>query len=346
MDKPPAVVLSYDPAGPQFPISEQCEMPKITVTATLQNVTPDPKLPLQFQWKVNLTFTGQGCVHSLSRVIKHPDISQVTPINKFTIPFTQIRGGDLAISVTVRVGNVSLTAQSQNLQVTGTNPSIGALQAGVPANDTFRKLMRVESGLRQFLSPTCPYFSSDNYGGVGICQVTKPAPTDDQVWSWKENVKAGWNLYQEKENAARGYPAHVRQSGEFQALVTAYNNQRLAKQQAAGASAPQGGQSQPSAGTTPKPLMIELPDYTADQLQRDTVRGYNGYAGGLHEYRVKVDSNGLLVVTEDATGSKGTAEWEPISAADRTAYYDQINLDKNRRGDPNYVDDVEAKASF
>lgn len=331
MNNSPAVALSYDPAGPQFPISEQCEMPKITVTATFQNITPDPKIPLQFQWKVSMVFNGQGCAHSLLRVIKHPDISQVTSSNKFSIPFTQLRGGELTISLSVAVGSVTLTAQSQNLQVTGTNPSIGALQAGVPPRDGFRKLLRLESGLRQFLSPTCPLFSGDNLGGVGICQVTSPAPTDDQVWSWKENLKAGWQLYQQKENAARGYPAHVRQSAEFQALVTAYNNQRSAQAQA---------------GTVAKPLTIELPDYTEEQLERDTLRGYNGYAAGLHEYRVKVDGNGLLVVTEDASGTKGTAEWELITAAERTAYYDKINLDTRRRGDPNYVDDVEAKASF
>jgi hypothetical protein len=56
----PAVVLKVDPPGPKFPISEQCEMPKITVTAELQNVTADPKAPLQYQWKVTLSFNGQG----------------------------------------------------------------------------------------------------------------------------------------------------------------------------------------------------------------------------------------------------------------------------------------------
>jgi len=249
------------------------------------------------------------------------------------------------ISLIVRVGTVTLTAQSQNLQVTGTNPSVGALLSATPNNDAFKKLMRIESGLSQFLSPTCPYFSEDDYGGVGICQVTDPAPTDDQVWSWKENVKAGWQLYQQKEKAARGYPAHVRNSVEFQTLVTAYNNQRLAKSTAA-ASTAGGGQARTSNEAPPKPLLIELPDYTPDQLQRDTIRGYNGYAGGLHEYRVKVDENGLLGVTEDATGTKGTAEWEVITAAERTAYYDKINLPKKKRGDPNYVEDVEAKPSF
>jgi hypothetical protein len=115
MVTPPALVLSYDPAGPQFEISEDCAMPKITVTATLQNITPDPKLPLQFRWKVTLVFNGHNCLHSNSRLIRHPDISQVTTANKFTVPFTQVRRGDLTIGVTVMVGNATLAAQSQNL---------------------------------------------------------------------------------------------------------------------------------------------------------------------------------------------------------------------------------------
>ena len=93
-----------------------------------------------------------------------------------------------------------------------------------------------------------------------------------------------------------------------------------------------------------KPLVIELPDYTDEQLQRDTIRAFNGYAGGLHEYRVKVDANGLLVVTVNAAANKGTAEWELVTADARNAFYDEKKI--TRRGDPNYVEDVLARASF
>jgi hypothetical protein len=62
----PEVALSFSPAGPQFAISEQCAMPAITVTATLKNITPDPKLALQYQWNVTLVFKGGSCAHSLT----------------------------------------------------------------------------------------------------------------------------------------------------------------------------------------------------------------------------------------------------------------------------------------
>lgn len=202
----PAVVLTVDPPGPKFPISEQCEMPKITVTAELQNVTPDPKVPLQYQWKVTLSFNGQGCANATQRIIKHDDITQMTPTNKLQIPFTQVRGGSLTISVTVVVVGNTLTASTKDLLVTGTNPSVGALALVAAPNQAFRKLIRVESGLKQFLSDTCPLWSGDGYGGVGLCQLTSPAPTDDQVWNWKENIKGGWALYKQKEAVAKAYP--------------------------------------------------------------------------------------------------------------------------------------------
>jgi len=345
----PSLTLSYDPAGPVFPITEQCEMPKITVTVNFKDITPDPKVPLQFRWTVSLVFSGANCAHSLNRKIKHPDIACVTAANKLAIPFTQVRGGDLTVSVMVSVSSGDLTrvlqAKSEKLQVTGTNPSVARLAAAAPNNGAFRKLMRVESGLIQFLSPTCPYFSRDNKGGCGLCQLTYPPPTEDQIWSWKENINGGWALYQEKESTARKYPAKYRHGDEFKALVKAYNAQRMAKLQAAAGSAPSGAATPAAPGTPAKDLTIHLPDFNAEQLERETIRGFNGYAG-IQEYRVKLDKDGVLVVTEDPGGTKGTAEWEIVTAAERIKYYDKTNVPANKRGDADYVEDVLKQAAF
>jgi hypothetical protein len=255
------------------------------------------------------------------RSINHPFIHQTTGTNRFTIPFTEVRGGDLVVNVVV--AGTTLTATTANLRVTGTNPSIPALRNVAPANGAFRKLLCLESGLRQFQS-SYPLFGADNKGGAGICQITNPPPTDAQIWNWKENMKAGWELFRSKQSIARNYPAQVRASAQFAELVKAFNAQRAAN----------------GLGS----LTIVLPDYTDEQLERDTLRAYNGYAGRLHEYRVKVDGNGLLAVTVD--GSIGTAQWEPITAAERTALYDEMGLGPNSRGDVNYVDDVMKQPGF
>jgi hypothetical protein len=364
----PSVELSFTPAGPEFSITEDCVMPTITAIAALKNYTPNAKapVPLVFSWKATLIFKDAGCSYSCGRVIKHPELTQQGLSEKFPLKFTQVRGGDLTVSVTVTGGTLNVSKSSEKLKIIGTNPSVGTLTTYVqmPSRPGFRKLMRLESGLKQFRSPSCPLFSSDNFGGVGICQITKPAPSDDEVWSWKANVAAGWKLYQSKEQEAKNYVKNLKTGAEFQALVKAYNDNRIAKAKAAAAVTPgvagTAGAQPTSAPTAPvpglqpppagagevKPLTIELPDYTDEQLERDTLRGFNGWAGQLHEYKVKVDANGLLVVTMDASGLTGKAEWQLVTAADRTAYYDKIGLDQNKRGDPNYVDDVEKLSSF
>jgi hypothetical protein len=349
----PSVVLTFNPAGPQYAISEQCVMPSITATATLKDVTLAPGAPPpRFTWNVTLVFTAGSCAHAGSRTTSHSPITATTSLtpptgnppvpsatSQFVIPFTEIRGGDLTVSVSVVAGTTTLTASSTGLTVVGTNPNVGSLQSAAPANAAFRKLTRLESGLKQFRSPPCPLFSGDNLGGVGLCQLTSPAPTDDQVWSWKANLAGGIALWSSKESTARGFAAAVRTSAAFTALVAAYNAQRAAA--AAAAPRPPGTPAPVTA-----PIVVTLPDYTSEQLQRETLRGFNGWAAGLHQHRVKVDANGLLVVTLNPAGTQGTAEWEEISAADRIAHYDSIGLAANRRGDPNYVEDVEGQASF
>jgi hypothetical protein len=313
------VTLALDPPGPNFPITEECAMPTIRVDAKLNGVPPVPDAAARYHWHITLIFTGQHCPHSLNRRIEHPVIDQTAAIESLVITFTAVRGGDLVVSLTVDVGKLVLTATSTGLHVTGTNPTIPSLLQMPLPSDGFKGLMRAESRLSQFIGPTlaCPQFSSDNLGGVGICQLTRPPPSEDQVWNWKENVLGGIALYRQKEAGARAYLPAVR-AHKFKNLAKAFNAVRAQQGLA--------------------PLAITLPDYTPEQLERDTVRGFNGYAGGLHEYRLKVVQVGgkeTLFVNVDPTGTAWTAEWEEVPVASRPA-----------SGDPNYVNDVYAQPSF
>lgn len=349
----PSVALTFRPPGPKYSISEQCVMPSITATATLHDVTIDPKAPPpRFHWNVTVVFSGNACAHSFGRTTSHSPIIGTTNLDpptgnppvpsmtsKFKIPFKQIRGGDLTVTVTVEVGGVKLKATSTGLTIGGSNPRLGSLQTRAPQKPAFRKLTRLESGLRQFLAPGCPLFSNDNKGGVGLCQLTSPAPTEDQIWSWKANLAGGIRLWNEKESIARGFPTKFRNSAEWTKLVKAYNDQRAAT--AAAAPRPPGA----PPPVTPA-IPVTLPEYTADQLERETLRGFNGWGGGLHEYRVKKDKNGILVVTLDAQGTKGTAEWEEVSAKDREDHYKAQKINKKNWGSTNYVEHVEGQASW
>jgi hypothetical protein len=317
------VALTYSPAGPpKFAISTDAVMPSITAIATLTGVTVDPKTPPVYTFKATLAFVGSTTPHGNGHNTQHSTIAtQVGASNSYVIPFTEVRGGVLTVTVSVRVGTAAAIAgTSTGWSIVGTNPTAAQIKAkatAIGANKVrFRKQMRQESSLEQFRSGTgWPKYSSDNLGGVGLCQITRPAPTADQVWNWKDNVQAGWSLYLEKERIARNYPINVRAGTTFRALVAAWN-------------------AQPARKNLP-PVALTLPDYTAEQLEQDTIRGFNGFAGGLHEFRVRLDAQGLLVVTLDASGRNGAAEWEQVPVADRGTV-----------GDPNYVNNVEAQADF
>lgn len=353
----PVVILTFDPPGPEFSISTQSEMPAITATATIKNITPDPKVPLQFNWTVELSFNGSfrkhPVPHSLGRVIKHPTITQVTSTNQFKIPFSAVRGGDLRVKVAVKVNGTLLTATSEGLAIIGTNPSPSELAAVADQTVAFRKLMWVESRFRHFMDSRqfsgMPYFSEDGLGGVGICQVTDPHPSDDQVWKWKENIAAGWQVYKGKEAIARKYPANFRSSKAFAAMVTTYNDERRRKavEAAAKAKPPVAAKDVPR-----KDLAITIPDFTEEQVQLETIRLYNGAPLHIHEYRPKMDTEktptgvALLLLTVDEANLKGTAEWERVPVDDRKQQYKDAKLPEKNWGDPNYVDDVMASPSF
>lgn len=327
----PKVVLTFTPPGPEYAISEVGKMPAITVTATLANVTMKPGDTPEFVWSAGVHFNGHGCAHAMGRTTSHSPIHAKTPTGSWIIPLSETRGGALTVSVSVHVNHHKLTATKTGLSIAGTNPTPTSLLCVSYPNETFKKLMRLESGLIQFrghpgATSKCPLFSSDNLGGVGLCQITRPRPSDDEVWDWTANVEAGKRFWHAKEANSKAFVTSQQTGQHLKDLVKAFNLHREKKGQ--------------------KAITITLPDFTDDQLEKDTLRGYNGYAGGWHEYRIATDANGHLIVTIDPAGTTGTAEWHRNSAAERKAHYQAIGLDQDNWGDPDYVEDVLRQASF
>ena len=264
----PKVVLAFTPPGPEYAISEMAEMPSINVAAALENVTVKPGTTLEFVWTARLDFHGHGCPHAMGRSTSHTAIHAKTSTGNWTIPFSQVRGGTLTVSVHVQIDHHKLSATKTSLSIVGTNPTPTSLLCATYPNETFKKLMRLESGLLQFrghpgATSKCPLFSSDNLGGVGLCQITRPRPSDDEVWDWKANVEAGKRFWTTKEDGAKEFVKSQQSGHHFKDLVKAFNHRREKKGE--------------------KAITIALLDYTDDQLEKDTLRGYNGYAGGWHE---------------------------------------------------------------
>jgi len=316
--------LTAEPAKSSFAITPQAQMPKITV------IVKGAPAKATFTWLATLIFDGSDgltkTINGSKGRTEHPEIKHTGTLPRWEIPFTDVRGGHLAVSVTVRAGGTAqtVTSKDKNWLVVGCDLVKGDISAFVnalPKSDeasrrAFRKLISRESSLRQFRpSEYWPLYSGDGKGGVGLCQLTNPEPTADQTWDWKANVLGGWRLYQEKQRMARSYPRTVRKGPTFKALVDAWKNARSKNGQ--------------------KEIPVDIPDYTPEQLARDTLRGYNGYANEQHEYRVRLNTDGTLYVTIDATGRHGSAEWEEIPASERSG-----------KGDRDYVNKVLKEADY
>jgi len=290
-------------------------MPTITVTAAMQD---GGRLPgnATFEWSATLEFNSSLALYGGKRNTRHPDIApQTGPNPSWDIPFTEISGGKLVVKLVMRAG-LHAEHASKEWDIVGTNPAdtdIRTFANSIGANRVaFRKLMRKESSLEQFHGRDnyWPLYSRDREGGVGLCQLTNPAPSDAQTWNWQENVRGGWDLYQAKEREARGYPGRKQQSAEFRALVDTLNRQRTRQ-------------------NLPE-LIVNVPAYTEDQLMRATLRRFNGG----NEYRLR-RVNGILAVTISDDGRHGMAEWEVMPVAERIG-----------PGDHNYVENVLSKADY
>ena len=93
-----------------------------------------------------------------------------------------------------------------HVKIIGSNPSrsdVDAYLAAKPGRDGFGAILAHETRDRHFTALGEPVVSFD--GGHGICQLTAPAPTFEQCWSWKRNIDAGLLLFAEKRRAAIAY---------------------------------------------------------------------------------------------------------------------------------------------
>jgi hypothetical protein len=92
------------------------------------------------------------------------------------------------------------------VKIKGTNPSAAEVTQylGTKLDSAgFDKIIQHESKCRHFNGTGEPVKSFDN--GYGMCQLTTPAPSFEQVWNWKLNVDGGLKLFSQKRTSAVGY---------------------------------------------------------------------------------------------------------------------------------------------
>lgn len=130
---------------------------------------------------------------------------------RWTLNFGEgkVLGGKLAVSV--KIGEIII---KRNIKIKGQNPVVTDLHAFIDTLENssgLKKLLAHESFNKQFINLDGePIVSFDQ--GYGMAQMTNPAPDYTTTWSWKENVKAGSDLFQTKrEQAIR----HLSQQGTY-----------------------------------------------------------------------------------------------------------------------------------
>ncbi len=110
-------------------------------------------------------------------------------------------GGTLTVRAEAGKASTTIT-----VKIKGTNPSSSEVTQylATKANSAgFDKIIEHESKFKHFNSSSEPVKSFDN--GYGMCQLTTPAPTFEQVWNWKMNIDGGLKLFEQKRTSAIAY---------------------------------------------------------------------------------------------------------------------------------------------
>jgi hypothetical protein len=303
VDSPAAARVFYiDGNNPAMP----------AITAELTGIAPDPSGSTAYTWRTRVMYWAPDypAVPGPGRSIASPLYDDHTAIGtaEFTPDFTVegselIRGGRLLLTATTKVGNQTLQVSTPNsgptrLLILGENPDPAVVHAyidaiPVPANwppDTqydfhlmVRKIIAEESSVGQFWSNGVPYWSEDGRLGVGLMQLTDPAPTADQTWDWRRNIDAGVQLLTDYMDFA-----HDRLDA-LTALVQSL---------------------------VPSNVVVAPP--SGDMYVLEAVRAYNALDNGTgpkDEYR-PVRLNGQIVVVPNGSGGS-TTEWEHVPVSVR-----------------------------
>jgi hypothetical protein len=296
-----------------FMIDATPSMPRIRIEATIAGVPAAAVAQIPFAWTGDVTFDEAAvCTFGKPGVVFTDPMPPVKTMGgTFTPQFPWIRGGRLTVIAEATVGGQAVRGTLQ-LWIFGTDPGWTAVKAEL-GDDTLRRIARHESGGIHFETDKTkshvgvPKLNRGKDGGGGICQVTPP--TADDLWNWKTNIASGKRVFAEKRSIAAGFPQRQANSNQFKQLVQTLNQRRAQR------------------GLPP--LTVRVPPFDADQLAKDTIRGFNGYAGGLHEFRLSVVNGELQVANVNEQAKTADAVWERVPAAERP----QV-------GDPDYVNHV------
>jgi hypothetical protein len=286
----------------EVPIGPEPAMRAITAKAALTGATLAPGQEVHFKWEAVMRSRLKSCPNAgaagdresqFERKKKVQTRSGTALADTYSVPFDGIEGNELTITVDAGVCGAGAARQAlkqtKTVRIPGTNPDRSAVQAALGI-DMLRQMACLESGQCQFEADpadgadpagVCPLFSGDGRGGVGVMQITVPAPSYADHWNWMANVNSGLAKWNYALPLAQQYPVRLRdESDRWDALVDNFNRYR--------------GVASGASSTCSSPVSDVRAQFTPQQVAEDAARIYNGltdsdgFGFGLHEYWVKI----------------------------------------------------------
>lgn len=188
--------------GEKFYIDEDAKFPEIVFAIDTEYSGP-------FQW--SWTISWPAAVSGLYESRKRGKVLKTFSVNGISVGAEKTWNANLlglsiggTLSVTVKAG---ADIFKRSVTILGKNPAKEKILAFLSTLDNIKGmevLLRQESKFKHFIDvDNQPIVSFD--AGYGVTQMTNPAPSYQQVWDWKENIKVGAALYRLKQREAEAH---------------------------------------------------------------------------------------------------------------------------------------------
>ena len=168
--------------------------------------TADPG-PFMWKWEIKWDAKVSGIRESAKRGALLKQYKESGSFNSEKKIWEMSFGGKILggiLSVEVETGKETF---KRTIYLKGKNPNremIKEYSDSLEGTEGFDKILFHEAHGKHFINADGePVVSFDK--GYGITQMTNPAPTYEQCWSWKENIKGGSAIYIGKRKIAKTY---------------------------------------------------------------------------------------------------------------------------------------------
>ena len=189
-------------AKQKFYIDEDANFPDITFEIETQE-SPPYTWSYQISWPAAVSGLKESSKRGKTlKTFKKEKITFQQNEKQWKVDIGEVIGGTLTVEV-----KTAKEKFKRSIYILGKNPEKAKVIAFLNTIEDvkgFEKIIQQETKFKNFINAdSLPVVAFD--GGYGMTQMTNPAPTYEQIWSWKKNIEAGTSLYKTKQKLAKQY---------------------------------------------------------------------------------------------------------------------------------------------